>query len=489
MVTEIAVLVLLAAAGVSASWLLGVRNFWLHLPVGLAVVTLLRALTFSVLNMIDQRAWLNPIYFGELFVILLLAAWAAKKQMYLAFWMAVGFSLVSVFSTRVIGMSTSPRADSLWILALTKLFNTTGDLNKLDRVSAIRKGFAYPLMLSLGPQTEYLSAFTPYAYLVLLSALVWAVTSLVTNRQTRIRVAITSAVLLLPVITAIMPLRVMYYIGPHSLVAIGYTLAAVAVALAVRDGKLSAANRLVILLGFALAAISTAEALAILAVIAIPLFKRPWLVRRDALLITLSASMPFAMWLATYNSYLIQATGLVWYIAAPLFAALLGLIASKPFDVVRHNLQLLAPVAMVLFLIATHLAYPQAMARGDLTLIENLFLGKGDWGALPYVILWGVAFVIFSGIRRQNHEVRSLVYVVVVGILASLVAKILAGGQLGDPILGRFAWTDSLNRMWFHLLGISLVAIAVGISQQDWLWSGRKSGKLDEAKSKLKAKS
>lgn len=488
MVTELAVLVLLAAASVSASWLLGVRNFWLHLPVGLAVVTLLRALTFSALNLIDQRAWLNPIYFAELFAILLVAAWAAQRQMYLSFFMAVGFSILSVISTRGFGMSTSPRADSLWILALTKLFNTTGDLNKLDRITAIRKGFTYPLMLSLGPQEEYLSAFTPFAYLVLLCTLIWALTEL-TKLQRTSRVLLTLGLVLLPVVTAVMPIRIMYYIGPHSLVAIGYTMAACAVALAVRDGKLSSSNRTVILLGFALAAMSTAEALAVLVVIAIPLFKRQWLKRSDAALITLAASLPFSIWLATYNSYLIQITGLVWYVACPIFIAITMLIATKPFDTIRQNLAILAPIALVVFLIGAHFAYPQNMTRGYQTLIENLFLGKGDWGTLPYVILWGIAFVVLSGISKQSHEVRSLVYTLTVGILASMVAKILAGGQLGDPVLGRFAWTDSLNRMWFHILGISLLAIVVGISQQDWLWSGRKSGKLDEAKPKLGAKS
>jgi hypothetical protein len=43
--------------------------------------------------------------------------------------------------------------------------------------------------------------------------------------------------------------------------------------------------------------------------------------------------------------------------------------------------------------------------------------------------------------------------------------------------------------MWFHILGISLIAIVVGITQQDWLWSGRKSGKLVEAKPYAKANS
>ena len=488
MVTEFAVLVLLAASSVSASWLLGIRSFWLHLPVGLSVVTLLRALTFSTLNLVDQRAWLNPVFFAELFVILLLAAWFARPQMYQAFLMAVVFSILSVLSTRGLGMSTSPRADSLWILTLTKLFNATGDLNKLDRITAIRKGFSYPLMLSLGPQNEYLSAFTPFAYLVLLCALVWAVTEL-TKLQPKSRVLLTSAMLLLPVATAIMPLRIMYYIGPHSLVAIGYTMAAVAVALAVRDGKLSSTNRTVILLGFALAAISTAEALAVLLVIAIALFKREWLKRSDTALLTLAASVPFAIWLATYNSYLIQVTGLVWYVACPLFIGLLLLIATKPFDAIRQNLSILVPIGLVVFLIGAHFAYPQNMTRGYQSLVENLFFGKGDWGALPYVILFGIAFVILTGISRQSHEVRSLIFTVVVAILSSMVAKILAGGQLGDPLLGRFAWTDSLNRMWFHILGISLIAIVVGITQQDWLWSGRKSGKLVEAKPYAKANS
>lgn len=485
MINEFAVLVLLAAAGVSASWLLGIRRFWLHLPVGLAVVTLLRVLTFSTLNLFDARSLLNPLYYSELFVILLWAAWAARKQMYYSFWVAVGFSIISVVSTRIWGWNTPPRADSLWILSLTKLFGTSGELNYLDRVTAIRRGYSYPLMLSLGPRTEYLSAFTPFAYLVLFSCVIWAIRSLSRSKNTQ-RILLTSLGIVAVLATAVMPLRIMYYIGPHALVAIGYTLSATVVAIAVRDGMLTRTNRVVLLLGFALAAVSTAEALAILVVISLPLLARKWLSISDARYITLAATIPFAIWLATYNSYLIQITGLVWYVVCPIFV-LLGLLTVQ-FAVIRQSAIIWVPAGYLTYLLVMAVVFPKQTAEGNLALIQNLFLGFGDWGAVPYVLVFALIFVLFASLRSATTELKAMLYLMGVTVLGSLVAKLLAGGQLGDPAAGRFAWTDSLNRMWFHLLPLAVVAIVIGIAQQDWLWEVQKSGKLDEARPKAKAK-
>lgn len=468
-------LLLLAAAGVSASWLIGVRKFWLHLPVGLAVVTLLRTLTFSILNLIDQRFWLNPVFLVELFVILLWAAWAAKIQMYLSFWIAVGFATISVISTRIWGLSTAPKADSLWILSLTRLFNTTGDLNHLDRVTAIRRGFAYPLMLSLGPQTEYLSAFTPFTYLVLVSALIWAFKTLVTRNQHR--AVLVAAALLFVLATAVMPVRIMFYIGPHALVAIGYTLAVVATATAIRDGQLSRLNLWVISLGFGLATVSSIEAIAVLSVISVGLLRLKWLPLAHARVIVLSTSVPFAIWLATYNSFIIQATGLTWYVFCAIFIGL-SLIAVQSWRI-RRSIYFWAPIAMAAFLISALIAYPASMTNGIIALLNNLFMGDGEWGSVAYVIVGSLALIVITNLRKASTELRYLLYVVTVGSIAQLVAKIIAGGQLGDPTLGRFAWTDSLNRMWFNILGLALIAVIVGISQQDWLWFRAKSNKLE----------
>ncbi|MFM6980439.1 MAG: hypothetical protein ACKOWE_03435, partial [Micrococcales bacterium] len=451
------------------------------------VVTLLRVLTFSTLNIFNLRDWLNTIYYFELFVMLLWAAWAAKRQMYLSLWLAVAFSIFSAISTRIWGLGTAPRADALWILSLTKLFNSTGNLDKLDRITAIRRGFAYPLMLSMGPQTEYLSAFTPFAYLVLIVTLIWAVRAL-TKPEQRKRALLISVSLLVVLATAVMPLRIMYYLGAHSLVAIAYVLSAVAVAIAVRDGVLSRTNRIVLLLGFALAAVSTAEALAILAVISLPLLSSKWLARKDAYLITLAATVPFAIWLATYNSFLIQITGLVWFIACPLFV-LIGLsIATPALDGIRLKARYWVPALMIGYLLLMWVLFPENMQAGNQALIQNLFLGQGDWGSVPYFVAFAIGFVIFSSVRSRSSEIITLVYLVIQTSIASMVAKLLAGAQLGDPLLGRFAWTDSLNRMWFQILALAMVTIVVGISQQDWLWNGRISGKLDKANLSAKAK-
>ena len=39
------------------------------------------------------------------------------------------------------------------------------------------------------------------------------------------------------------------------------------------------------------------------------------------------------------------------------------------------------------------------------------------------------------------------------------------GGQFGSPTLGRVGWDDSLNRMWFHFIGLFIVTAVVGVAQ------------------------
>jgi hypothetical protein len=47
----------------------------------------------------------------------------------------------------------------------------------------------------------------------------------------------------------------------------------------------------------------------------------------------------------------------------------------------------------------------------------------------------------------------------------------LDSGQFGSPTLGRPGWSDSLNRMWIHIMALIFVSTAVALIQNDKLWN------------------
>lgn len=481
MVNELAVLILIAASGASASWLLGIRNLWLSFGVGIASITLLRVFTFEVLSLFAVRNYLNPVFFAELFVILLIAAWRGAKLLYQGLWVSVAMAVFSTLSTRLWQLSATPKADSLWILSLTRLFDSSGKLSHLNRFTAIKRGFSYPLMLSLGPQHEYLSGFTPFVYLALVATVIWSISVLV-KAGLRTRTLLVSVSLALAVLTAVMPLRTMYYIGGHSLVAIGYTLVGTVIVLAVRSKDLSRTNLIVLCVGSALATCTSAEAIVIVALASLVLLSRTWMTRSHIAAIAISATLPFVTWLACYNSYLINYVKVSWWIAIALSLAIALVPSLQLFDPIRLRSHILIPTALTLFLVLAQFWYPKKMLEGYQSLVQNLFGGSGDWGMVPYLVAVAIVAILLT-YKKQSASVQALTGVVILAILGSLVAKIIGGGQLGDPTLGRFSWTDSLNRMWFNILPLAFVLIVVSVTEWDWQWNRQKSGKLDKAKS------
>jgi hypothetical protein len=178
MLTELLVLALIAVGGVSGAWLLGARNTWLAIPVGIGLVVLVRNLSFATLNLVNLRPFASITFFVLLAAIALLAAWRARVGLWRPISLSLGFVVASVLTTRWLGFLGTSHGDSLWILSFSHLIENNGSMEILNGHTSIKRGFAYPLLLALGPNQQFLSALTPYIFAALACSAIWLTTSL-----------------------------------------------------------------------------------------------------------------------------------------------------------------------------------------------------------------------------------------------------------------------------------------------------------------------
>jgi hypothetical protein len=164
MLTEFAVLLLIALGGAAIAWQLGIRNLWLSIPAGLMISVVIRDVLFALMNMVHQR-WISAFsFYGILALGLVISAWQASRGLYKSLLLGSGMAILAVISTRVLGFQGTPHGDSLWILSFAHLFDINGNIAFLNGHTAIKRGFSYPLLLSLGPSGQFLSGATPFIF-------------------------------------------------------------------------------------------------------------------------------------------------------------------------------------------------------------------------------------------------------------------------------------------------------------------------------------
>jgi hypothetical protein len=468
MLTEFAVLILLALGGAAIAWQLGIRNLWLSVPAGLMITVVVRDVLFATMNMVNQR-WIGAFaLFGILALGLIVSAWQAGKGLYKNLLLGTAIAVLAVISTRLIGFTGTPHGDSLWILSFAHLFDINGNIAFLNGHTAIKRGFSYPLLLSLGPSGQYLSGITPFIYGALCSLIVWAVRSLLPTAP-RKRVLWGAVALAAITLSTVMPLRAIFYINGHTLTAVGMLAAAVAAVVAVRDYHLSRENLLIICLGAFTASTSRVEGIVMIAIIVLPLLAQNWLRRREIMWIISSATVGLSIWLSTYHSYIIHATHLPWYVFSAIFVGAGLLPALKIFDWIRVRIMPISLYGMLAIFLAAEVVFHTALRKGNQAIYDNLLGGSGRWG-WAFV---GLVVLLIIGLRKLKDlsaEHRILLWTTSAIIVGSLLTKMLDGGQFGHPTLGRTGWSDSLNRMWLQSFAIFLVTALVGLVQNEKIW-------------------
>ena len=460
---EILTLALLLASGVSAAFLLGARSALQAIPLGLGLAVMWRVLSHSLIYFIglgeqSRLVWLV----GS---IALIAAAALKHFRFSGYWLSVGLGLGSAaiagVLTRGFGLRGIPHSDSLWILTLSDLMQRSGDMEIVGGRTAIKRGFAYPTTLALGPEGSSLTGLTPLIYMALVLAIIWAIVSLSPSLDAKQWAWILGPLALVLITTPIL-LRAIWYVNGHTLTALGVTLAVTAVVLAAREGALTRLNLAVIMTGLALISTTRPEGVAFAALIAAPLISKRWISRWDVRWIVFSALGSFGLWMYLYDGYIPNLLRL--YDERFPIAMLIGsfLVGLKIFDWFRLRLVPLALIGMTAilgFVFATNFV---SLTDDVWAQIQNMFLGQGFWGGFFIAMVLCAAVL---GLKKMGSNYRLLALISVLLVLGSIVAKLLDGGLFGDPTLGRLGWTDSLNRMWLHSFGIFIITLVIGFAQ------------------------
>ncbi|MEY4367992.1 MAG: hypothetical protein RLZ28_1407 [Actinomycetota bacterium] len=472
-------LALIAAGGVSGAWLVGVRTTLLAIPTGLLLATVARILIFSTCNLFGVRQFSTGIFYVALAATLLIAAFKVRNGLYRPLILSFAASLISVFATRVLGLASTRHGDSYWILSVSHLMQNNGDMLILDGHTPLKRGFAYPLLLALGPQDQALSGITPYIFFTLVCAVAWLVWALVKNAP-RNRVYFVGAVLAAMSFTAPVTLRSIFYINGHTLLAVSLVLVTGIAVLATRDQRLSNAHLVALCAAVYVATSTRAEGVALAAIVILPLVSLRFLSRGRLALIITSLTSAFAVWQATYASYLIP-NGMPWFLFMAIVVAA-GLAATVPwFDWLRFRAVPIGLIGLTAIFVGAEIKWHAEFERGHRALLYNLVynfdtgtLGSGGWGLLFVGLAVILGFVLLG---KKTVEFRLLLAISAMLVLGSLISKMLDGGQFGDPDLGRIGWSDSLNRMWIQSFGIFVITVAIGLIQKEtmWLRSGAKN--------------
>jgi hypothetical protein len=461
---ELVVLLLFASSGTAVAYLLGIRNIFLAFAAGTLISTAIRTLSFSLANLFDALALSGWVYVFLSLGLLIVSSVAVKEKLSLAkaLGLAGSVAALAVVSTRIIGLSPIGHGDSRWILTIAEHMQNGGDMGVLNGRTSIKRGFSYPQLLALGPEGEYLSAITPFIFGSLAIGAIWLLIE--TTRSIPARTVVIAGIpLLLAIITATVPLRAVFYINGHTLTALGMLLAAGVVVLAIRDSELTRERLWVIAVGVFVTSTTRPEGIAMVALIVLPLLAQKWISRTQQRIIISSATAGLSIWLSVYNSYIINETTLPWFVFSAIFIALGILPTLKIFDFLRHRLVPLAFASMILVISASQFVFADQLAKGNASQFENLILGEGLWG---YLAIGLVIAVIAIGLKGTSQSYRQLLTISLLLVLGTFIAKMIDGGQFGNPTLGRIGWSDSLNRMWIHSFAILVITVWVGLSER-----------------------
>ena len=341
------------------------------------------------------------------------------------------------------------------------------DLTALGGRVVIKRGFAYPAMLALGPEGEQLTGFTPYLWLVLIFAIWWLARSSIgatAARKDKWLLGGVTALLAGAALSAIMPLRSVLYVNGHTLFALAAVVVLACSISAIKQSALLPYELVAICMGLATISITRPEGIVFAAVLALPLISRSWLSRWQVAVLVSSASVSLFLWIVSTDWTLIQSLGAVG-VGLLVILLLGGVIISLPWlDAIRVRLTLIAAWVSIVVTLALAIWLNAAFLPGLASLWQNLGpANEGRWG---YILLAFIPAVILIGLKQISETYRVLLTTSLLLIFSTLASKLLDGAQVFEVSLGRVGWSDSVNRMWIHSFAILWVTLLVGMFER-----------------------
>lgn len=465
---EFALLLGFSVSGAAALHLLGVRKLWQLVGFSLAVVALLRAVTYLALDAFGLGEAAIALWVGLMLTCFAAAILFGKAELLMLMTrVALSSSLligVAIASKYLLDMGERPHTDSSRLVTIAQLILRDGEtLSQLD--GFFKRGFAYPALLGIAPPGRILIALTPLIFLSLLVVLVGWYREAAPKLARWQRIALGLSGLM--VVTVPMVQISVFYLNGHTLLALA--LAALAYGVwrhgQVEDSfkRLEPMGYRFILLGIALATLTRPEGFALAVLVFLPLLGRlevgpDWRQRILAWIPLAAAILGLSAWLYAFDyqnphRWVIQ----LWLIAI-MGLALAAIWLLPALDRARRFGVPVAFAAMALALGIAAARNPVPFLEGARAQAKNLLQGYGEWGLFaPFA----VALLIVIGWRGLSARQQVLIQTSWLLLVGTVASKLIDGGSIG-----RLGTMDSVNRMWLQLLPILIVTIALGLAER-----------------------
>lgn len=402
-------------------------------PHSLSTGGLALAMCGLVMVMLLPRAWTNWDYWKAVFLGLVLGS-------------------IAFVSKHLLQIGERFHEDSIYIV-----WHALNDFSVFEMSDNVKRGFLYPLLLSMGFGDTLFISLTPLVFVFLV-----ALTLAVARDVTRDLVSRNQFIVLagaLAVLTGSIPIvRIMvFYLNSHTLIALGVGFIVAGVLLWQRGFTINRQVISLLVVGGLVTTWSRYEGFLVALLMLLPFLALVEARSRQDRAVIFAVVLAPAVWWAMWSSrsglpfdFLPRFTE--WALVA-VFAVALALVLLPAFDRFRG---VLIPLGMfVVTAMAGVLVWLDYNKVPDQ--VMNIFMGLGGWGfAAPGFLL----VLLLIGMRLRSRTYRLLLVWVFLAIIGTIALKLLDGTSLG-----RRGFNDSMNRAWMHWFVPFSVTVLRGVSE------------------------
>mgnify|MGYP000051737776 CR=1 FL=1 len=462
-----ACLLLLSASSIALGNRMGQTRPALVLASGFLATTAGLVALNLLLNLLGSSFAYYPLSFALVVAAIVFTSkswFADRKALLPARLMALGAATVSFLLIGVLHFRGAPSYDSTFVLSLSHLIQSGEPFSLAS--DYFKRGLAYPILHSfsqLGHFAPMITVFMAILVGLLAIELIGTVLAKLNGAISRRAGLVAYAVTALIVFTSPMVWNAALYIREHTLVALAVGLLfTLLVNLSTQPAqKIDRPDFLAWMAASIVVAASRPEGVAIALIFTLAIYGR--LSRTQRIALVTSPIAVVLIWLQNlhYSALPKLVIDQPW-----LVLPILLVVAAVAFIQFGQEFLSLVPALLLGLLAAIFVAelslFYGSLAKGIQSQFVNLVLQKGGWGLLMVAALLAlVAALVWRGFAIERLALFTLASL----LLLFLIAKTLDLGILeGRPDLGRVGISDSLNRMWLHLLLPLSVVLYFGIA-------------------------
>lgn len=451
------------AGGVAIAFILGVSNTWDLIVSGFGVAIALRVLSSLSLWAIGYHGngletWLALLALGVL--ALLIVRGRSSTQAIRPVFLGIGLSLTALTSKYVFGFGEMEHSDSVSVLRLA-IISIQGEPQIEEHIaSSYKRGIAYPLMLSLGPEGRILGGFTPLIFIMTVLLFV-RITALIVAKEERNRSLILSLIAVAALMISTPIIRVSaFYLNGHTLLGFGVLVMILGYILLRQGTNYRPSLALLFGVGGIITVTSRSEGILFASIVLsfvaseINFDSRRSRVGIASLMLAISWSLPF--WISSAGSEMLSRVGIPLWSIWLLPALAIPLLFLPLLDEIRKRLPLVIGGLLIGYFLKLlwDSRDPLALLSPQ---ISNLVFGEGGWAALPGLL----AILSIAVLLGKNAEEKKLIAIGALLFIGTFLAKTLDGGGFG-----RSGFYDSVNRMMLQSVWVFAIVVASKLSFQ-----------------------